>query len=152
MSRNRQSNFLSRLQSLYGIILFGCHFFLTFFHLFISKIFSKRTIKNKYKKDREKLIRMNQKANLKGGAYEHKQKDNLKAGLISGRQSSSQLFCLPNSKIACCVGSVLKTEDEGGAWEAHHKVAVASGGQDVLSNCKVLCLDCHKKTYTYGRH
>ncbi len=33
-------------------------------------------------------------------------------------------------------------------WEAHHKVAVASGGQDILSNCKVLCLDCHKKTYT----
>ncbi len=43
-------------------------------------------------------------------------------------------------------------EGEWGAWEAHHKVAVASGGQDTLSNCKVLCLDCHKKTYTYGSH
>lgn len=37
-------------------------------------------------------------------------------------------------------------------WEAHHKTAVAAGGQDVLLNCKILCLDCHKSTYTYGKH
>lgn len=38
-----------------------------------------------------------------------------------------------------------------GAWEAHHKTAVACGGSDSLSNCEILCLDCHKKTASYGR-
>ena len=43
-------------------------------------------------------------------------------------------------------------EGERGAWEAHHKTSVNAGGQDVVSNCKVLCLECHKNTRTYGRH
>ncbi len=43
-------------------------------------------------------------------------------------------------------------EGEPGAWEAHHKIAVASGGTDTVSNCEILCLDCHKKTRSYGRH
>jgi 5-methylcytosine-specific restriction endonuclease McrA len=38
-----------------------------------------------------------------------------------------------------------------GGWEAHHKVAVASGGTDTLSNCEILCIPCHKNTRTYGR-
>ena len=33
-----------------------------------------------------------------------------------------------------------------GSWEAHHRTSVASGGSDTVSNCKVLCWDCHKKT------
>ena len=37
-----------------------------------------------------------------------------------------------------------------GAWEAHHIVAVNVGGNDTLSNCERLCLDCHKKTRSYG--
>lgn len=37
-----------------------------------------------------------------------------------------------------------------GAWEAHHKTSVAAGGSDALSNCKILCLNCHKATRTYG--
>ena len=32
-----------------------------------------------------------------------------------------------------------------GHWEAHHRVAVASGGDDSLSNCEILCCDCHAK-------
>lgn len=36
-----------------------------------------------------------------------------------------------------------------GCWEAHHKVA---GGGDTLSNCEILCCDCHKRTGTYGTH
>jgi len=32
-------------------------------------------------------------------------------------------------------------------WEAHH---VTAGGSDALSNCEILCQDCHKKTRTYG--
>lgn len=38
-----------------------------------------------------------------------------------------------------------------GSWEAHHKNAVSSGGSDTLSNCKILCFDCHKNTRTFGR-
>ena len=37
-------------------------------------------------------------------------------------------------------------------WEAHHKTAVSSGGGDTLSNCEILCMSCHKKTGSYGRH
>lgn len=38
-----------------------------------------------------------------------------------------------------------------GGWEAHHKVAVAVGGSDALSNCEILCISCHKNTRSYGR-
>jgi len=30
-----------------------------------------------------------------------------------------------------------------GAWEAHHRT---TGGPDTLSNCEILCWDCHKLT------
>lgn len=36
--------------------------------------------------------------------------------------------------------------------EAHHKTSVQVGGQDCLSNCQILCHDCHVKTRTYGQH
>ena len=38
-----------------------------------------------------------------------------------------------------------------GGWEAHHKKAVADGGDDSLSNCEILCIRCHKNTPSYGR-
>jgi len=31
-----------------------------------------------------------------------------------------------------------------GAWEAHH---ISASGGDTLSNCEILCWDCHKKTF-----
>ena len=34
-----------------------------------------------------------------------------------------------------------------GAWNAHHKVPVAKGGSNLLRNCQILCLDCHKKVH-----
>ena len=34
-----------------------------------------------------------------------------------------------------------------GAWEAHHRTAVESGGGDELSNCEILCWPCHSKTF-----
>ena len=43
------------------------------------------------------------------------------------------------------------SEGERGAWEAHHKVSVKSGGNDCASNGKALCLECHKATRTYGK-
>jgi len=39
-----------------------------------------------------------------------------------------------------------------GGWEAHHRTAVSSGGDDSLSNCEILCTECHKNTHTYGHH
>jgi 5-methylcytosine-specific restriction endonuclease McrA len=33
-----------------------------------------------------------------------------------------------------------------GCWEAHHRLSVAAGGDDSLSNCEILCWDCHSKT------
>ena len=42
-------------------------------------------------------------------------------------------------------------EGAWGAWEAHHKTAASVGGTDTLSNCEILCLDCHKGTGSYGR-
>ncbi len=38
----------------------------------------------------------------------------------------------------------------GGQWEAHHIVAIKSGGNDAASNGEALCLQCHKLTETYG--
>lgn len=35
-------------------------------------------------------------------------------------------------------------------WEAHHIVSQKAGGSDTLSNCKILCCDCHKNTGSYG--
>lgn len=32
-------------------------------------------------------------------------------------------------------------------WEAHH---INSEGSDSLSNCEILCQECHKNTQTYG--
>lgn len=63
------------------------------------------------------------------------------------------IFLKANGKCEKC-GKVLvyanHSEGERGAWEAHHKTSVAAGGDDVPSNGMALCLDCHKKTYTYG--
>jgi len=36
-------------------------------------------------------------------------------------------------------------------WEAHHKISQAAGGSDTLSNCEILCQNCHKGTWTYGK-
>ncbi|UCE95615.1 MAG: HNH endonuclease [Candidatus Bathyarchaeota archaeon] len=37
-------------------------------------------------------------------------------------------------------------EGQVGAWEAHHKTSQATGGEETLSNCEILCLRCHKET------
>lgn len=43
-------------------------------------------------------------------------------------------------------------DGERGAWEAHHKISVASGGTDTLPNCEIICVACHKGTGSYGKH
>ncbi len=37
--------------------------------------------------------------------------------------------------------------DGYGAWEAHH---INSNGGDQLSNCEILCWECHKNTGSFG--
>lgn len=61
-----------------------------------------------------------------------------------------EAFRKANGKCESC-RKVLVFENRGrgsgrGAWEAHHRTRVASGGADTLSNCKILCWDCHRKT------
>ena len=34
-----------------------------------------------------------------------------------------------------------------GCWEANHRHRVESGGSDALSNCEILCWDCHAATF-----
>lgn len=36
--------------------------------------------------------------------------------------------------------------------EFHHKTSVEADGSDGLSNCEHLCIACHEKTGSYGRH
>jgi len=36
----------------------------------------------------------------------------------------------------------------GMRWHAHH---INSEGDSVLSNCKILCVPCHKNTRSFGR-
>lgn len=35
-------------------------------------------------------------------------------------------------------------------WEAHHRISLASYGSNTMSNCEILCQECHKNTRTYG--
>ncbi len=66
-----------------------------------------------------------------------------------------EIFEKANGKCEACGKQLVfdnHTEGERGAWHAHHKTSVASGGEDVASNGKALCLDCHKKTKTFGKH
>ena len=39
----------------------------------------------------------------------------------------------------------------GSNWHAHHRKAVASGGNDTLGNCLAMCISRHENTRTYGR-
>lgn len=36
--------------------------------------------------------------------------------------------------------------------EFHHRLSLAAGGDDSLSNCEHLCIACHEDTGSYGRH
>ena len=38
-----------------------------------------------------------------------------------------------------------------GAWEAHHITSSNNEGPDILSNCEIICIECHKNTRSYGR-
>jgi len=51
-------------------------------------------------------------------------------------------------------GRQLKLEDRGKddslqGWEAHH---IDPNGALTAANCRILCIECHKNTATYGQH
>ena len=49
------------------------------------------------------------------------------------------------------VGRCPKRVTRTGA-QYHHVTAQSLGGGDALSNCEVLCVECHRLTPSYGRH
>lgn len=68
--------------------------------------------------------------------------------------TKKQIFANANGKCEKCGKQLVyenHTRGERGAWQAHHRVSVASGGNDTASNGKALCLDCHEDTYTFGK-
>jgi len=58
--------------------------------------------------------------------------------------------CLKKHDRARCHESGLSLGNQGTRWQAHHKTSQDKGGEDIASNCEILCLDCHKATRTYG--
>jgi 5-methylcytosine-specific restriction protein A len=65
------------------------------------------------------------------------------------RRAGGQCEC---RRLSCNVHATLRclTTLAAGRWHAHHRTAVASGGDDSLSNCEALCIPCHKRTETFG--
>ena len=58
--------------------------------------------------------------------------------------------CVKKHDYTRCYASGFTLNNQGTKWQAHHKTSQAAGGEDTLSNCEILCLDCHKATRTYG--
>jgi hypothetical protein len=59
--------------------------------------------------------------------------------------------CLRKHSYSRCYESGFTLGNRGTRWQTHHKTSQDAGGPDTLSNCEILCLDCHKATRTYGR-
>lgn len=76
---------------------------------------------------------------------------------------AAQAFCRSGGRCECTRSShanhplgrctatlefVLRGREVPGGWEAHH---FDRSGSAVLSNCQILCQECHKATWSYGR-
>ena len=69
-----------------------------------------------------------------------------------GRCECRRSSCGHGRRCNCRLRWVDRGDDESRyGWEAHHKRAVHNGGADTLSNCEIICIDCHKNTRSYGR-
>lgn len=70
-------------------------------------------------------------------------------------QTKADAYRRAGGKCECTMGvcghSGRCNKQLGSNWHAHHKTAVASGGQDTLSNLLAMCIPCHQNTRTYGR-
>lgn len=60
-------------------------------------------------------------------------------------ETVKQAFQRAKGRCESC-GVALQWSKRGNQWEAHHKHSVDAGGGDSLSNCKILCIDCHRTT------
>lgn len=58
--------------------------------------------------------------------------------------------CLRRHDRVRCDESGFTLENRGTKWHAHHKTSQAAGGEDIASNCEILCIPCHQATRTYG--
>jgi len=59
--------------------------------------------------------------------------------------------CLRKHNYFRCSENGFTVNNRGTKWETHHKTSQDAGGDDTLSNCEILCLECHTATRTYGR-
>ena len=67
-----------------------------------------------------------------------------------GKCECTRQNCPEHSTPRC--GKVLDPANQrvGMKWHAHHLTAQAAGGSDSLSNCQILCVECHEQTQSYG--
>ena len=62
------------------------------------------------------------------------------------KRKEKKIFDNAGGKCEKCGKQIVfenRTKGERGAWNAHHKNHVSSGGSDTASNGKALCIDCH---------
>jgi len=58
--------------------------------------------------------------------------------------------CLKKHDHYRCLENGFTLGNHKSRWQAHHKTSQAAGGEDIASNCEILCIDCHRATRTYG--
>ncbi|WP_420847065.1 HNH endonuclease [Methanorbis rubei] len=62
----------------------------------------------------------------------------------------SRAWTRTNGRCEKC-GKLLTRGNRGrsgrGCWEAHHSNPARKGGTDSLRNCRILCWECHSKTF-----
>jgi len=64
-------------------------------------------------------------------------------------ETVKKAFARARKKCESCRKPLMWTKRRS-QWHAHHKTSIDAGGTDYLSNCKILCISCHRKTYSYG--
>ena len=102
-------------------------------------------------KDKYRLIKTVDKENSRMGTFSD---EVVRAALdrAGGRCECNRTNsdCLKKHSYFSCNESGFTMQNRGTRWETHHKTSQEAGGDDTLSNCEILCLDCHKATRTYG--
>jgi 5-methylcytosine-specific restriction endonuclease McrA len=68
----------------------------------------------------------------------------------SGGQCECTRLCLEHALKGRCPRRLAPFGRLFGLWQAHHIVSQEAGGADSLSNCQLLCTECHQKTRSYG--
>jgi len=74
-------------------------------------------------------------------------------GGVGGNWAYCECMRVSHGRVPC--GKRLAWNNHGrnsgpGCWEANHRHRSASGGPDTVSNCEILCWDCHALTLGGG--